>query len=48
MITSVLHMGLLQILTGLLPEKDVQDVPSYVNDLLSFLNIALPQTAVDR
>ena len=49
MVAQILHDGVLPAITGLLPSDDThQDLPPFVNDLLSLLNLILPQTDIDR
>ena len=49
MIAQIIHDNALQAIVNLLPSEDKhQDLPPFVNDLMSLINLMLPQTDVDR
>ena len=46
-VAQILHSGVLQMIANLLPQSDAQDLPTFVNDLLSLLSLILPDTNDD-
>ena len=47
LVAQILHSGILQAIANLLPEGDAQDLPTFVNELLSLLSLVLPDTNDD-
>lgn len=47
MIQCLISGNILQELTKMLPDQD-QDMPSYLNDLVTLMNILLPETEADK